>query len=149
MILNASPSSYGRWIKDFLLRFFQFELGAIATQFEQEAVAVTRSRAQRYYQKLGKGIQGAFNSATEIDLPLLFPVEMRAAPAGTLLVTTPTVQHVSVGIKTGTASAIVGAGSSYSRNGAYVRVNGFTAGTAKDHVFVTTDDIIGFDADFA
>jgi hypothetical protein len=30
-----------------------------------------------------------------------------------------------------------------------VRVNGFTAGTAKDHVFVTTDDILGFDADFA
>lgn len=135
--------------KDFLLRFFQFELGAIATQFEQEAVAVTRGRAQRYYQKLGKGIQGAFNSATEVDLPLLFPVEMRAAPIGALLVTTPTVQHVSVGTKTGTASAIVGGGSSYSRNGAYVRVNGFTGGTAKDHVFVTTDDILGFDADFA
>ncbi|MDX2073018.1 MAG: DUF2793 domain-containing protein [Alphaproteobacteria bacterium] len=135
--------------KDFLIRQFQFEMGAFATQFEQEPVAVTRDKCKRFYQKLGKGLQGAFNSTTEIDLPVIFPVEMRTAPTGALLTTTPAIQHISVGAKTGASSAIVGASSSYSANGAYVRVNGYTGGTVKDHVYVTTDNILGFDADFA
>lgn len=135
--------------KDFLIRQFQFELGAFATQFEQEPAPITRAKCKRFWQKLGKGLQGGFNSATEIDLAVLFPVEMRVAPTGALQTTTPAVQQISVGAKTGAASAIVGAGTSYSANGAYVRVNGFTGGTAKDHVIVTTDNILGFDADFA
>lgn len=135
--------------KDFLLRFFQLEMGAFATQFVTEPVHITRQKCKRSYQKLGKGLQGGFNSTTEIDLPIIFPVEMRTAPTGALLTTTPVVQHISVGTKTGTASAIVGGGTSYSKNGAYVRVNGYTGGTAKDHVYVQTDDILGFDADFA
>lgn len=135
--------------KDFLIRQFQFELGAFATQFEQEPVPVTRAKCKRFWQKLGKGLQGAFNSTTEIDLPIIFPVEMRVAPTGALQTTTPAVQHISVGAKTGAASTIVGGGTSYSANGCYVRINGFTGGTVKDHVYVTTDNILGFDADFA
>lgn len=135
--------------KDFLIRQIQFELGAFATQFEQEPVPVTRLKCKRFWQKLGKGLDGGFNSATEIDLPILFPVEMRTAPTGTLLTTTPAIQQISVGAKTGSSSAIVGASSSYSANGCYVRINGYTGGTAKDHVYVTTDNILGFDADFA
>lgn len=133
--------------KDFLIRYIQFELGSIATQFEFEPVPVTRDKCKRFYQKLGKGMDGGFNSATEIDLPTLFPVEMRVAPTGTLLTTTPAVQQIAVGAKTGSASAIVGANSSYSTNGCYVRINGFTGGTAKDHVYVTSDNIIAFDAE--
>ena len=135
--------------KDFLLRFFQFEMGAFATQFVAEPVPITRFKCKRSYQKLGKGLQGAFNSATDIDLPIIFPVEMRTAPTGALLNTAPVIQQISVGTKTGSASTITGASSSYSKNGAYVRVAGFTGGTAKDHVYVQTDDILAFDADFA
>lgn len=135
--------------KDFLIRQFQFELGSFATQFEQEPVHITREKCKRSYLKLGKGLQGAFNSTTEIDLACVLPLEMRVAPTAALLDTTPTVQHISVGTKTGTASAIVGGSSSYSKNGFYVRINGFTGGTAKDHVYVTEDDILGLDADFA
>lgn len=135
--------------KDFLMRFFQFELGAFATQFVTEPVHITRQKCKRSYQKLGKGLQGAFNSATDIDLPIIFPVEMRAAPTGALLVTNPTIQQISVGTKTGSSSAITGASSSYSQNGCYVRIAGFTGGTAKDHVYVQTDNILAFDADFA
>jgi hypothetical protein len=135
--------------KDFLIRQFQFELGGFATQFEYEPVPITRLKCKRSYQKLGKGLQGAFNSTTEIDLPIIFPVEMRVAPSGALLLNNPTVQHVSVGTKTGSSSAIVGGGTSYSSNGAYVRVNGYTGGTVKDHVYVQTDNILAFDADFA
>ena len=135
--------------KDFLIRQLQFELGAFATQFEQEPVPITRSKCKRFWQKLGKGLQGGFNSATEIDLAVIFPVEMRVAPTGALQTTTPAIQQIAVGAKTGAASAIVGGGTSYSANGAYVRVNGYTGGTAKDHVIVTTDNILGFDADFA
>ncbi len=133
--------------KDFLLRFFQLELGAFATQFVSEPVHITRSKCKRSYRKIGKGLQGAFNSATDIDLAMTYE-DMRTAPTGVLLSTAPVVQQIGVGSKTGASSAIVSANSSYSKNGAYVRVNGFTGGTAKDHVFVMTDDILALDADF-
>ena len=133
--------------KDFLLRFFQFELGGFATQFVTEPVHITRFKCKRHYRKLGKGLQGAFNGTTDIDLALTYE-DMRTTPTGALLTTTPVIQQTGVGSKTGSASAIVGANSSYSKNGAYIRINGFTGGTAKDGVYVMTDDIIALDARF-
>jgi hypothetical protein len=133
--------------KDFFIRNLQFELGSIATQFVIEPIADTLIKCKRFYQKLGKGIYGAFSSGTEIDTVLVFPVEFRTTPTATLLTTAPSINHTGVGGKTGSSSSIVGAGTSCSVNGAYVRINGFTGGTAKEAVFVTSDNILAFDAE--
>jgi hypothetical protein len=133
--------------KDFLIRNLQFELGSIATQFVMEPLAETLAKCKRFYQKLGKGIAGAFSSGTEVDTALVFPLEFRAVPTGTLLTTTPSINHTGVGGKTGSSSAIVGGGTSYSANGAYMRINGFSSGTAKEAVFVTSDNILAFDSE--
>ena len=129
--------------KDFLLRKFQLELGSIATQFVTEPIADTLRKCKRYYQALGKGINGAFSSGSEIDTAFLYPVEMRAVPTGTLLNATPSINHTGVGGKTGVASAIAGGGTSYSVDGAYVRINGFSGGTGGNPVFITSDNVIG------
>ena len=134
--------------KEFLIRRFQFELGSFATQFVHEAYGTTLQKCQRFYQKHGRGINGAFSSSTEIDVALYFPVEMRTTPTETLLDTTPFINHTGVGGKTGSSSSIVGGGTSLSAKGAYVRIDGFTGGTSRDPVFIGDDNVIGFDADF-
>lgn len=134
--------------KQFLIRNFQFELGSFATQFVQETYGETLRKCQRYYQKHGRGIIGAFSSGSEIDVALYFPVEMRTAPSATLLDTTPFINHTGVGGKTGSGSSIVGGGTSLSAKGAYIRIDGFTGGTSRDPVFIGDDNVIGFDADF-
>ena len=133
--------------KDFLIRKFQFELGEIATEFESEPIAETLQKCKRYYQTIGKGVNGAFSSGTEIDVAQVLPMEMRATPTGTLLNTSPSINHTGVGGKTGSGSAIVGGGTSYSADGAYIRIDGFSGGTGKEPVFITSDDVIGLDAE--
>ncbi len=75
------------------------------------------------------------------------PLEMRAVPTGTLLTTSPAINHTGVGGKTGSSSTIVGAGTSYSVDGAYIRIDGFTGGAGKEPVFITSDDVIGLQAE--
>lgn len=134
--------------KDFLIRQFQFEPGSIATQFVKEPYVETLQKCQRYYQKHGRGINGAFSSGTEIDVALFFPVEMRATPAETLIDNTPFINQIGAGGQTGSASAIVPGGTSLSSKGAYIRIDGFTGGTSRDPVFIGDDNVIGFDAEF-
>lgn len=133
--------------KDFLLRKFQLELGEVVTQFVTEPIADTLRKCKRYYQALGKGINGAFSSGNEIDVAFTYPVEMRDVPTGTLLDTTPAINHTGVGGKTGSGSSIAGGGTSYSTDGAYVRIDGFSGGTGRDPVFITDDNVIGLSAE--
>jgi hypothetical protein len=97
----------------------------IMRPYDQELVT-----CQRYYRKLiDKELTGQFTSASAVYLHASFGVPFRAAPALTLLITTPTIIEIGVGGRVGVASAITTGAST--TMGGYAEINGFSGATAR------------------
>jgi len=115
---------------DFRITGVQLEQGSVATDFETRLIDNELSACQKYTLPLGSlggSIVGI--NATNITIQIPFPVEMRAVPTATLLVTAVTIEDPLGGTnRTSTAStitAIQGSKTAYN-----VRINGFTGITA-------------------
>ncbi|MGP0566300.1 MULTISPECIES: hypothetical protein [unclassified Nitrospina] len=123
----------------------QLEAGSIGTAFEKRAPDVERQLAERYYRLFGFGMTGGWHGAGEVTLGLKLVPPMRAACTLALNDTTPVVNEVSVGDKTGSGSAI--AASSISSKGVWVKLNGFSGATAGNPAVAKEDGLFTCDAE--
>ncbi len=123
----------------------QLEKGSVATEFERRPIDLEMQLAERYFRVLGKGLAGGWDSTTEATVGTVLNPPMRTACTLTLNDTTPVVNEVSVGDKTGSSSAI--AASSISTNGVWVKLNGFTGATAGNPAVTKEDAILFCDAE--
>jgi hypothetical protein len=101
---------------------------------------------QRYYERMGDGMVGAWLASTACTIAGRYAVPKRITPVVTLLTTTPTVLQIAVGSKTGAGSTISTTNASDQR-GLCIDINGFSGATAQNGAAVTTGDLIGADAE--
>lgn len=98
---------------------------------------------QRYYEKIGAGVAGAWSAADTAQLGVNFKVPKRQVSGMTLSLSqnNPSILEPSVATRTGSGSALsVAYGPTV--NGAIVSVNGFSGATATNPAIMTDDFII-------
>lgn len=106
----------------------QLEEGSIATPFESRHIAQELMMCQRYYENIGVGATGQWESATAWQGAGCFRVSKRTAPTMILRTTSPVIAEINVGNRTGLNSIL-----SWSHTdpaGYYVALTGFTGATA-------------------
>lgn len=88
----------------------QLELGPEATAFEYRHPAIELALCQRYYQKLGTGLQGKVLNTLAVEFSTIFPVPMRTIPTVALESTSFAFNEIGVAVRDATGGAIYGSG---------------------------------------
>ncbi|MGP0628944.1 hypothetical protein ACTRW9_04525 [Nitrospina sp. 32_T5] len=123
----------------------QLEAGGVGTPFEERAPSVELGLAERYYRRFGLGMTGGWHSPTEVTLGTVLKPPMRAPCTLILKDSTPVLEEVSVGDKTGSSSVITA--SSVTTQGVWLRLNGFTGANAGNPAVVKEDELFACDAE--
>jgi hypothetical protein len=108
----------------------QLEAGLVATPFDHRDRTHELLACQRYFCRLASGWTGTWLDANNAIIGGRFPVAMRAAPTASLNTTAPQIAELGVANRTGSASAIVNAGTITTTGVGAMRINGFSSATA-------------------
>jgi hypothetical protein len=130
--------------KNFEISDVKIEQGITASPFKGRFYKEEFELCQRYYQVMGQGCQGEWQSATDAYINGHFLTEMRAAPQETLLTSTPQFRHAGT-TKFGVSSTVTA--TNYTTTGYRIVIDGFTGATPGYATFSATDPLLSFDAE--
>lgn len=116
----------------------QLEAGPIATCFDFRPIAAELVLCKRYFQLVGNANSVVFSSATDADVLIDLPIEMRATPTSALV--SGTHQFIVPGVAAPLITPTLG-GSQRTPTGVMQSIGGFTGRTLQQHGYCYTDFI--------
>lgn len=136
--LNNSPTD-GQYIE---ITNAMLSIGGPPSAFQMAGANFQQelSMCQRYYERIGIGMMGAWGSSTSCTVGGRWAVPKRRVPDIALLTTTPTVVQIGIAARTGSGSTINLIGASDVR-GFEADITGFTGATAQNGAAVQTADM--------
>ena len=136
--VNCADSTSNDW----LITGVQLEAGTSATDFEFLPIDVSLGRCLRYFELAGFGATAIANSTTNYQSLVQYKVTKRALPTASLTVTS-NIRYRQYGVADRDAATASIGSANYSKEGANLRIDGFsslTAGQVAAVNYTTTDD---------
>ncbi len=130
---------------DFYISQVKLEIGPNATKFRNISYHDELLKCKRHYQRLGKGLVGAWVSASVVDLWYQFPVEFTTAPSLALVSgVTPQVEEFNVATRVGdqTTGTTIVTSTVTSAEIKFVRLDDFAGATAGNLAIGAVDSIL-------
>jgi hypothetical protein len=143
---DYNTNSLGNQSGTFDIAQVQVEEGEVATPFEDRPPGLEFDLCSRYAKIIGAGINGMWASTTLCVLSVPIYPPMRGYPSIFLLTTTPEIDKVGYGVKTGSNSTLV-AQTPTSRGMCAVLVDGFSNVSFGNVASVRTRDLFLIDSE--